>query len=199
MLYLFGIRLKTALTVTLSLLLGIAVASVLPFLLQLCYVPLTEATVFGSLVIACVLLNVRTLADLRKGIYPRLPSIRDFRMELYENATFILVIAFFVFVSVWRCYYLPPTSRDALSGPEAIAEFAYREHTLINSFFNVDLFTTNNQFKSPFLIDLQLIYKMAGFPFRAGMAERGLCQLYRAAVPPAEGAGASCHRGSPCC
>ena len=164
LLYLFGIRLKTGLTITLSLLLGIAVASVLPFLLQLCYVPLTEVTVFGSLAVACVLLNIRTLLDLRKGIYPKLPSIRDFRMELYE-VPYILVIAFFVFVSVWRCYYLPPTSRDALSGPEAIAEFAYREHTLINSFFNVDLFTTNNQFKSPFLIDLQLIYKMAGFPF----------------------------------
>src|SRR5262249_46834424 len=58
-----------------------------------------------------------------------------------------------------------PTSRDVLSGPEAIADIAVREHTLINSFFNIDLWSTNNQFKSPFLISLQLIYKMAGFPF----------------------------------
>ena len=77
----------------------------------------------------------------------------------------MLIITWLVFVSVWRCYYLPPTSRDALSGPEAIAEYAVREHTLINSFFTVDLWSTNNQFKSPFLISLQLIYKLAGFPF----------------------------------
>jgi hypothetical protein len=36
---------------------------------------------------------------------------------------------------------------------------------MVNSFFTVDLSTTNNQFKSPFLVSLQVIYKMAGFPF----------------------------------
>ncbi len=36
---------------------------------------------------------------------------------------------------------------------------------MINSFFKVDLWSTNNQFKSPFLISLQMICKMAGFPF----------------------------------
>jgi hypothetical protein len=36
---------------------------------------------------------------------------------------------------------------------------------MINSFFGIDLSTTNNQFKSPFLISLQVICKMAGFPF----------------------------------
>lgn len=34
-----------------------------------------------------------------------------------------------------------------------------------NSFFTIDLTTTNNQFKSPYLPDLQVIYKMAGYPF----------------------------------
>jgi hypothetical protein len=36
---------------------------------------------------------------------------------------------------------------------------------MINSFFRIDLWSTNNQFKSPFLISLQIIYKLAGFPF----------------------------------
>lgn len=40
-LQLFGLRLKPAYTITLSLLIGIAVASFLPFLLQLFYIPLT--------------------------------------------------------------------------------------------------------------------------------------------------------------
>ena len=163
----FGIRLKTAFTITLSLLLGIAVASFLPFLLQLFYIVLTDLSIFGSLVIAALLLNIPTFLRIRKEGFAavrRSFTISRFRIRLYE-IPFLLILGFLVFVSVWRCYYLPPTSRDALSGPEAIAEYAVREHTMINSFFRVDLWSTNNPFKSPYLVSLQMIYKMAGFPF----------------------------------
>lgn len=179
LLTLFTIRQKTAITLTLSLILGVAVASFVPFVLQLCYIPLTPATVFGSLALTCLLLNIRTFLAIGNTGAFSLGSFRErwgrfvqecgrrvraFRLLPYE-IPFIVILGFLIFVSVWRCYYLPPTSRDALSGPEAIAEYAVREHTMINSFFNVDLWTTNNQFKSPFLISLQIIYKMAGFPF----------------------------------
>jgi len=140
--------------VPLAFLSGIAVDSFLPFLLQLCHCPLYPATVFGAMGLALLLLNM-------DGIRLTLPPIRIRSYEL----PFLLLLSFIVFVSVWRCYYLPPTARDALSGPEAIAEYAVREHTMVNSFFTVDLSTTNNPFKSPFLISLQVIYKMAGFPF----------------------------------
>jgi hypothetical protein len=165
---LFGLRQKPGITIPLSLILGVAVASFLPFLLQLFYLSITPASVFISLVIGCLLLNIRTFSDLLKGARPSLRTLsirlKSFRIEWYE-LPYLLILGFLVVVSVWRCYYLPPTSRDALSGPEAIAEFAVREHTMINSFFSIDLWTTNNQFKSPFLISLQIIYKMAGFPF----------------------------------
>ncbi|HEV3325958.1 MAG TPA: glycosyltransferase family 39 protein [Puia sp.] len=164
---LFRMRLKTAYMITLSLLLGVAVASFLPFLMQLFYIPLTPATVFGSLLGVALLLNIPTIRRIRKEGFTAVRksfTIKPFRILSYE-IPFLAIFAFLVFVSVWRCYYLPPTSRDALSGPEAIAEFAVREHTMINSFFNIDLWSTNNQFKSPYLISLQMIYKMAGFPF----------------------------------
>jgi hypothetical protein len=167
LLRLFGLQLKTIYTITISLLLGVAVASFLPFLLQLCFIPLTAVTVFGILVLAAALLNIPTVLAIRKT------GFAAFRKELFKGRfqaapyemPFWIIIGFLVFISVWRCYYLPPTSRDALSGPEAIAEFAFREHTMINSFFNIDLWSTNNQFKSPYLISLQLIFKLAGFPF----------------------------------
>lgn len=166
-LHLFEMRLKAAYTLTLSLLLGIAVASFLPFLLQLFYVAITPAAVFGSLLLTGLLVNLPLLDSIRKEGFSAfrrtLPRV-SFRVRPYEMPYWV-IIGFLIFVSVWRCYYLPPFSRDALSGPEAIAEFAVREHSLINSFFSVDLWSTNNQFKSPFLISLQLIYKMAGFPF----------------------------------
>ena len=167
LLTLFGMRLKPAYTLTLSLLLGIAVASVIPFLLQLFYIVIIGPTVFGALLLAALLLNIPTLLRIRKEGFPAvIRSFKpgSFRVQLYE-IPFWLVLAFFIFVSVWRCYYLPPTSRDALSGPETIAEYAVREQTMINSFFRLDLWSTNNQFKSPFLISLQIIYKLAGFPF----------------------------------
>ena len=164
---LFRLRLKTVYMITLSALCGVAVASFIPFLLQLLYIPLTPASVFCALGVAALLLNIPTIRRIRQEGFAAVrrsfvPS--PFRVFPYE-IPFLLIFIFFALVSIWRCYYLPPTSRDALSGPEAIAEFAVREHTMINSFFSVDLSTTNNQFKSPFLISLQVICKMAGFPF----------------------------------
>ena len=167
LLTLFGMRLKTAYMITLSLLLGIAVASFIPFLLQLFYIIITGPTVFGALLLAALLLNIPSILRIRKeGFTAFIRSFQPgrFRIQPYE-LPYWLIIGFLIFVSVWRCYYLPPTSRDALSGPEAIAEYAVREQTLINSFFRIDLWSTNNQFKSPFLISLQIIYKLAGFPF----------------------------------
>jgi hypothetical protein len=164
---LFRLRLKAAYTLTLSLLLGIAAASFVPFLLQLLFIRLTPLIVFASLVLGAILPNLPLLNRIRKegfSAFRRLLPPISFRVQAYEMP-FLVTIGFLVFVSVWRCYYLPPLSRDALSGPEAIADVAVREHTLINSFFTVDLWSTNNPFKSPFLISLQLIYKMAGFPF----------------------------------
>jgi hypothetical protein len=174
LLRLFRLHLKPAYTITLSLLLGVALASFLPFLLQLCFIPITAFTVFGSLVLAMLLLNIPAIIRIRKegfAAFRRSPGHGRFRVlerfrfrHLYE-VPYWAVIGFLILVSVWRCYYLPPTSRDALSGPEAIAEYTVREHTMVNSFFHVDLWSTNNQFKSPFLISLQVIYKLAGFPF----------------------------------
>jgi hypothetical protein len=167
LLNLFGMRLKAAYMITLSLLLGVSVASFIPFLLQLFYIVITGPTVFGALLLAALLLNIPSFLQIRKEggaafirrFGPGRLSVRPYELPYW------LIIGFLIFVSVWRCYYLPPTSRDALSGPEAIAEYAVREQTMINSFFRIDLWSTNNQFKSPFLISLQIIYKLAGFPF----------------------------------
>jgi len=164
---LFRLRLKTAYMISLSILLGVAVASLIPFFMQLLFIPLTPASVFGVLILAALALNIPGIRRIRREgftAFRRSFAVPRFRLFPYE-IPFMAIFAFLTAVSIWRCYYLPPTSRDALSGPEAIAEFAVREHTMINSFFDIDLSTTNNQFKSPFLISLQVICKMAGFPF----------------------------------
>jgi hypothetical protein len=159
---LFKIDLKPGMFISLAILLGVAVFSVMPFVLQLAYIPLTSTNVFISILLACVLLNIK----FKSGI-TRLKELKAnirIKPKLYE-LPFVLMIAFIIFVSAWRCFYFPPTPRDLTSGAEVIAEYAIREKTMINSVFSVNLETTNNVFKPPFITCLQIVYKYAGFEF----------------------------------
>jgi hypothetical protein len=159
---LFNISLRSGLKFPVALLLGVAVSSFVPFLLQLLYIPLTSFSVFSALGVTAILLNLnmsRSMAQCEELV----SNIR-FTWKLYE-LPFILLITAIVLISVWRCYYLPPTPRDLTSGSELLAEYAVREHTLINSVFTIDLTSTNNPYKPAFITSLQIIYKYAGFPF----------------------------------
>jgi len=158
----FRIRLPKAMHFSLSVMLGVALFSFLPFFLELCRIPLTAFNVGLALVAAAALLSIFTLNDAG----PLLLQWRSQRssVRLYEWP-FLLVITAIVLVSVWRCFYLPPTPRDITAGAEAIAAYAVKEKTMINSLFTVNLESTNNPFKPPFIAALQVIYKYAGFPF----------------------------------
>ena len=159
---LFRIDLKPLLFISLAVILGVANFSIIPFILQLFYIPLTSLNVFLWLIISAILLNLRFSSGIK-----RLRNnfrLHPIRFEIHEIFC-VAVIALIVFVSVWRCFYFPPTPRDFTSGAEVIAEYATREKTMINSLFTVNLESTNNPFKSPSLISLQIIYKYAGFPF----------------------------------
>lgn len=157
---LFKLRLKPALFLPLCVLAGIAIFSVVPFLLELLRISITPLSVFTSLCVVCIVVNIR----FRKGIraLQEMLSGNVFRIRLYE-IPFLLLIAFVVFVSVWRCFYYPPTPADVTSGAEVIAEYTLREQTMINSVFEVE--PSGNTLKPPFLTCLQIIYKFAGFPF----------------------------------
>lgn len=162
LLTLFRIWLTPMMHAALSVLMGVIIFSIVPFLLELFFIPLTAVNVFTGLIVACILLNIKFKSSIER--FRRLAKEIKVDIEWYE-IPFVLVIVCIVFVSVWRCFYYPPTSRDLTSGPEVIAEYAVREKTMLNSLFTVNLETTNNQFKSPFITSLQVIYKYAGFPF----------------------------------
>jgi len=164
---LFRIQLKKGLMIPLAVLLGVAVFSFVPFLLQLCHISLTRVSIFSSLAVACILLNIRAWRGIKGMAYfksmPYLARPR-WKLRLYE-IPFLLLMVLIIAASAWRCFYYPPLPRDVTSGSEAIAEYAVREHTMINSLFSVNLESTNNPFKPPYIISLQLVYKLAGFPF----------------------------------
>ncbi|MFL5809251.1 MAG: hypothetical protein ACJ749_06990, partial [Flavisolibacter sp.] len=159
---LLKLRLKSSLFFPLCLLTGVGIFSLLPFFLQLCFIPLTKVNIFIAIAVCAILVNIR--ADKSLQLLKLKWQEANMRIRLYE-IPFIVVIAFLVFVSVWRCFYFPPTPRDLTSGAEVIADYAVKEKTMINSVFTVSLETTNNQYKPPFITSLQVIYKYAGFPF----------------------------------
>lgn len=162
LLTLFRMQLKPFLHISVSLLLGVALSSLLPFLLELALIPLTSFAISISLILVTVLLNLR----FHKGIRQFKNSWKNYelRFQLYE-IPLLIIAASIVIISVWRCFYFPPTPRDLVSGPEVIAAYAVKEKTMINSVFSVNLESTNNPFKPAFITSLQIIYKYAGFEF----------------------------------
>jgi len=158
----FNIKLKPLVSFLVSMILGVALLSLVPFILQLFYIPITHSNIIIGITVFCLLLNIPTLIRLKNGTIA-MPKL-NFNIQLYEIpvlAVFILVML----VSVWRCFYYPPFARDMLSGPEAIAEYAVREHTMLNSIFSLNLESTNNHLKPPYVTDLQIIYKELVCPF----------------------------------
>jgi hypothetical protein len=159
---LFRIWLKPGMFIPLCVLTGILVFSLVPFVMELLRIPLTQFAVFFSLAVVTILLNLKAPYGLK--MLTRFFPGKKMNLEVYDVFIF-LVIAVLVFVSAWRCFYYPPFPRDLTSGAEVLAEYAVREKTMINSVFTVNLESTNNPFKPPFITSLQVIYKYAGFPF----------------------------------
>jgi hypothetical protein len=157
---LFNIQLRNGIKFPVAMLLGVAICSLVPFLLELLHIPLRMLHVMSALVLTTLLLNIRRKRRLSQWVF----SFANIRVKLYE-LPFILVLLFIFFVSAWRCYYYPPWPRDLTSGAEVIAEYAVREKTMVNSTFSIDLSSTNNPYKPAFITSLQIIYKYAGFPF----------------------------------
>jgi hypothetical protein len=160
---LFNIIIKPWLSIAASVLLGIAIFSLVPFIMELLQIRLTGLNIFIAIALLTIALSVIKIKTFIANLRALIKGI-SFRLKLYE-LPFVAVIAFMIFVSAWRCFYYPPTPRDLTSGAEVIAEFAVKEKTMINSVFSVNLESTNNQYKPPYLTCLQIIYKYAGFPF----------------------------------
>ncbi len=159
LLKLFKIQLKPLATVCMSLLLGIPLLSFAPCLLQLLHIPITGISVFCSVDFITGMFCIPLLAQFS------IPSFKKIVFLEFYEWPFLIVCLLLAVISIWRCFYLPPYSRDMLSGPELLAEYAVREHTMISSVFNVDLSTSNNYFKSPYVTSLQIIYKLLVHPF----------------------------------
>ena len=154
---LFKLRMRPIYTFCVSMICGVALASFVPFLLELFHVDITATSVGSALAVLSVIFLVPLLLDMKNL---KMPQINDIKVPAIYELPFYIIFGFLMFLSVWRCYYYPSNARDMLSGPEVMAELAIKEKHIINSLFTVDLYSTNNYLKPPYITSLQVIYKL---------------------------------------
>jgi hypothetical protein len=161
LLQLFKLSLKPLFIVCFSLLSGVAIFSFLPFIAELVHVDITPTNMAIFIGVTTIGFCVPLIGMLRQF---KMPAIKLKLPAIYE-LPFFIILGLLIFLSVWRAYYYPPNARDMTSGPEVMAELALKEKHIINSLFKIDLQSTNNYLKPPFITSLQIIYKMFVQPF----------------------------------
>ena len=154
-----GIQQSHTASACLSLLIGVPVLSLVPCFIQLLHIPIEVYSVSIGIAVVTFLLSIPLLTGFKppRFIRPSIPAVYEW--------PFLFAILLMLALSAWRAFYLPPLSRDMLTGPEMLAEFAVKEKTMISSVFTIDLSTTNNYFKSPYITGLQIVYKILVCPF----------------------------------
>ncbi len=159
---LFKLQIDELTTICMAFICGVTFHSMLPCIMQLAHIPITVRNTYIWLTGSTILLSIPLLLNIKNTKLPKLAL-----PKLYE-LPYMLIFAGLMAISLWRCWYFPPTPRDVLTGVELIAEYTVKEHTMLNSAFSVDLRlngAANNIFKSPFITGLQIIYKQLVLPF----------------------------------
>jgi hypothetical protein len=146
----------------LSIMAGLGISSGLPFILEFAHVPIARTPIFSGLgmlaALSCLLLRGQ-LAYLRDVFaWPRL-SVRLCEIPFLGFWTYLLII------SAWKCAWFPNLPFDTIVGPDLVATFAVREHTLVSSVFtehlpSVSIFS-NQPFYAPFTAMQQILYLVA--------------------------------------
>lgn len=152
-------RLNKLQVLSISLITGMGIMSLVPAILQLSYIPLTVVNIFSSIAALTIVFSLMAFKRLKQVDFRELIKCK---IHLYDWPWLIL-IGVMVFIAVCNSVLFPPTPRDILSGPEPIAHFALTEHTFINSVYDQDMPMNNGPFKSLYIPSLQLIYKLIGF------------------------------------
>lgn len=147
-----------------AVLLGIGIFCLLPPVLEMLSVPINKislASIICAVIIVPLILWIRALRTVSVG-----QTLRSYAraFKLYD-LVFLGILLYLLYPGIFKCIYFPPTPRDFTSGAEAIAEYTLKEQKINNSYFTVDLFSTDNHQKPPFLLGLQIIYKSFVQPF----------------------------------
>ena len=147
-----------------SFILGEGFSSLIPVIMEMLSLSITKSNLALAIAVASALPFVFWIKSLSKAPFASALKGYSHKVKLYDILFFCLLLSM-LYVSFFKCYYFPGTPRDLLSGPEAIAEYTLKEHRINNSYFTVDLTSTDNYQKPPYLLGLQIIYKSFVQPF----------------------------------
>ncbi len=154
---------KPIIKTCLSLLLGMFICALVPLLMEMVFIKINLSNFLISFFAFCLALSFNGKANLKelKEVFKQ----DVFSIKLYE-LIFIVPIALILFISAWRCFYTPPTPRDVIVGAELLAKYAVKEGSIISSVFTDNIrLSSNNPFKPPYVLNLQIAYKLIGFEF----------------------------------
>jgi len=158
-------NITTSLVFTLlSFMIGEGLSSLIPVIMEVISLPITHSSLAITIIIFSAVPLVFWLMSLRNTSLDVVARGYWKKLRLYD-IVFLCVLFFLIYVAMFKCAYYPPVPRDMLSGPEAIAEYTIREHHINNSYFSVDLTSTDNYQKPPYLVGMQIIYKSYVQPF----------------------------------
>ncbi len=148
---------NSLLKICISLLLGIGITSLLPMFMEFAHIKFTKTsvivTIIGASLFPFLLTFKQTISEIKSF------SIDFSKIKIYDLLA-LGAMFYLLYIGSYKCYLFPTYSRDFTSGPEVIAEYAIKEGHIINSVFGLDLLSTNNHQKPPFIVGLQIIYKM---------------------------------------
>lgn len=148
----------------LSVMVGLGLYCLLPPILEMLSVEITNTSLCAIMLIVSAVPAFFWIWSFKETSIAQAARSYLRAIRLYDIA-FLFVLFYLMYVGLYKCVYFAPLPRDLTSGAEAIAEYTLREHHMANSYFTVDLSTTDNHQKPPFLCGLQIIYKSFVQPF----------------------------------
>lgn len=152
--------------VSLAFLLGIGIASFVPFFLELVHIRINKVSVLSGLAILAIVGSICCIRN--KKFLVEIVRLGNLKIRLYE-IPFFLITAYFMYISLWKCYFYPNIPFDTIVGPELIAKATFFEGTLRNSVYTDFLTKTyplsNQPYYAPFIMLMQLIYLCLGSLF----------------------------------
>lgn len=151
-------------TLGLSFLIGAGLHTFMVFVMECVKIPLQTGYILAFLVVSAGLTHI----DWQKSV----EKWKDFTQEkwtmpLYEWP-FVLAIASFWVLALWRAYYLPVVPYDAIVGMDLLAKYAVKEGHLVSSVFTAPFlpeWTQNQLFYAPFTTLMQVMGRSAGLMF----------------------------------
>ena len=152
-------------TLSLSMLFGLALSTVILFVMEILFIPISllfYIILNFAVIIALHFRLKESLADLKA-----LWTVRTIRPKIY-HLVILGAVLYLAFISIWRCYYTPITPRDTVIGMDLVAKYAVEEQRIASSVFSQDFLRgklSNQPFYAPFTAFMQIIYRMSGLAF----------------------------------